>query len=312
MPFRAGPGRLLVPVMVLAALMMVARPARADRLAQLAYTLSHDHSEKARIGAAVALGRSRDPRSLRPLIHALGDSSNVVRAVAATGLGYLGDHAALSALERATSDRDRTVRRHVLEAIAQIREQKQQRSGSSRRGRAVARSGLSHSYPRRGDRLSHYEIVPRESPRYAPSQVYVVLKSAQDKSSGRAPSRVRLMRANHMRSLMMAELQSNRQVTLMASEAERPDVEPYAIDITMEKLDRRVRGPYVEIECSIRVAVSNRQGKMLSFLTGGAKVQVPRRTFRRRYERELKLEAMENAVKSVHQDLIAYLANRPS
>ena len=310
MPFRAGLGRLLVPVLVLAALMLLPRPARADRLDRLAYTLSHDHSEKARIGAAVALGRSRDPRSLRPLIHALGDSSNVVRAVAATGLAYLGNRAALPALEHSTGDRDRTVRRHVTEAIAQLRGQK--RGSRASGGHPVARSGLGHSYPRRADHLSHYEIVPRESPRHAPSQVYVVLKSAQDKSSGRAPSRVRTMRANHMRSLMVAELRSNRQVTLMASEAERPDIEPYAIDITMEKLDRRVSGPYVEIECSIRVAVSNRQGKMLSFLTGGAKVQVPRRTFRRRYERELKLEAMENAVKSVHQDLIAYLAHQPT
>jgi hypothetical protein len=51
---------------------------------------------------------------------------------------------------------------------------------------------------------------------------------------------------------------------------------------------------------------------MLSFLTGGAKVQVPRSTFRVQYEPQLKREALENAIKSVHGDLVKYLRNRPS
>ena len=46
-------------------------------------------------------------------------------------------------------------------------------------------------------------------------------------------------------------------------------------------------------------------GGRRSFLTGGAKVQVPKRTFRNSFEPQLKREALENAVKSLRQDLVA-------
>jgi hypothetical protein len=51
---------------------------------------------------------------------------------------------------------------------------------------------------------------------------------------------------------------------------------------------------------------------MLSFLTGGAKVQVPRGTFREHYLPQLRGEAIEGAVRSVHGDLVAFLKKQPS
>ncbi|HUS64734.1 MAG TPA: HEAT repeat domain-containing protein [Kofleriaceae bacterium] len=277
--------------------------ARAEKVHDLSQLLAHSKSEKERIAAAVSLGRLRDDRALKPLVRALSDESNVVRALAATALGYLDQPAALPALQRASRDPDMTVRRSATEAIATIR-----RSASATGG-AVASAPVQAA---RYDKLANYAIAPHEPARTP--QVYVMVKSAQDKSLGSAPVKARQLQANAMRSMMVDELKRDQQVTLMqgTAAAAQTGLEPYSIDVTITRLERMERGAHVEIECEIRVAVSDERGKMLSFLTGGAKVQVPKRTFRNAYEPQLKREALENAVKSVRQDLVAYLRNRPS
>jgi hypothetical protein len=283
---------------------MGAGTAQAEKVHDLSRLLVHGKTEKERIAAAVSLGRLRDDRALKPLVRALSDDSNVVRALAATALGYLAQPAALPALQRATKDPDLTVRRRATEAMAEIRR------GASATAPAAMPAPLQTA---RYDKLANYAIAPHEPARTP--QVYVLVKSAQDKSAGSAPLKTRQMHAVAMRSLMVDELKRDQQVTLMQATpaaAAQMGMEPYSIDVTIVKLDRLERGAHVEIECEIRVAVSNERGKMLSFLTGGAKVQVPKRTFRTTYEPQLKREALENAVKSVHQDLVAYLRNRPS
>lgn len=288
-----------------AAIALVLAPAgvRADKVSDLARTLTSGKTEKARISAAVSLGRMKDARALKPLVRALTDESNVVRALAATALGHLGDPAALPALQRAGRDSDSTVRRRALDAVALIR-----RSASST-GASVAARSLPMPARAAGN-MANYAIAPREE--RATPQVFVMLKSTQDKSLGNTPSKVRQARAIQMRSLMVDQLKRDQTVTLMSSVAAEPGASPYAMDVTIMKLERFERGPFVEVECEIRVAISDRRGKMLSFLTGGAKVQVPRSGFRIQYETQLKREALENAVKSVHGDLIKYLRNRPS
>ena len=277
--------------------------ARAEKVHDLSNLLVHGKSEKERIAAAVSLGRLRDDRALKPLVRALSDESNVVRALAATALGYLDQPAALPALQRASRDPDMTVRRSATEAIATIR-----RSASATGGAAAPAPVQAARY----DKLANYAIAPHEPARTP--QVYVMVKSAQDKSVGSAPGKVRQMQASTMRSLMVDELKRDQQVTLMQATPVTVEAgnEPYSIDVTIMRLERMERGAHVEFECEIRVAVSDERGKMLSFLTGGAKVQVPKRTFRNAYEPQLKREALENAVKSVRQDLVAYLRNRPS
>jgi hypothetical protein len=284
--------------LIAAALVAVcAGPARADELAQLSRTLATGKVEKERISAAVQLGKLRDGRALRPLIGALGDRSNVVRAVAAGALGFLGDPAALPALRRASTDPDKTVRRRAVEAIAQLRQ-----------GNVAGARSASRNAP-----LANYAIAGRESPRLsAEPSLFVVMKSTTDKSAGRIDPGTRKVRAGQLKSLLLKELEANRQVTLESNTAEELGIEPYALDVTITRLGRAESGPFIEIECELRVAISNRRGKMISFLTGGAKVQVPKRTFRSAYEPALRMEAMENAVKSVHQDLITYLNKRPS
>jgi hypothetical protein len=281
-------------------LLVGATSAQADKVSDLSRALLTSRTEKSRISAAVSLGRLKDARAVKALIRALSDDSNVVRALAATALGHLGDPSAVPALQRAGQDSDPTVRRRALDAVAVLRKDKP----------AVAARSLAPMPARGPNKMANYAIAPREE--RATPQVFVVLKSTQDKSMGSAPTRERQARATQMRSLIVDQLRRDETVTLMSSVATELGIDPYAMDVTIMKLERAERGAFVEVECEIRVAISDRRGKMLSFLTGGAKVQVPRRGFRVQYEPQLKREALENAVKSVHDDLVRYLRNRPS
>ncbi len=280
--------------------MLLAFPtrARADRLVNLARTLSSSKHEKARIAAAVSLGRMRDRRALKPLVRALRDENRVVRAVAAASLGQLGDEQALPSLKRATRDKDPTVRRRATQAIVAIRKTATAHDGGERsvapRKRVARRAGFGHR-PRKLD--------PRPT-------LYLVLKSTTDDSKTRLNKRARRHHADKMRSFIEAELSAAPDVTTSEQEALAYGIERNTIDAAITKLQRRVAGPYVEVECEIRIAISNDRGKMLSFLTGGAKVQIPKTLFNKKHLPKLRLEAIENAVKSVNQDLITYLRPR--
>ena len=49
---------------------------------------------------------------------------------------------------------------------------------------------------------------------------------------------------------------------------------------------------------------------MLSFLSGGAKVQVPKRTFDAKYLPNLRKEALENAMRGMFDKLLAHLRDQ--
>ncbi|MBT8492770.1 MAG: HEAT repeat domain-containing protein [Deltaproteobacteria bacterium] len=296
----------LALALALATPSLASADADAKRVGKLAHTLTTSSSAKARLSAAVALGELRDARSLRPLIRALGDKNKTVRAVAAKALGFLGDSKALPALKRATRDRDKSVRRASLEAITLIRRGPQVASKKTSKRRRSRSS--------RARRLASYRLAAREAPRLkarAPA-VYVVLKSTSDESRGKTRKKARKRRVRRMKSVMASTLRGAPGVTTNAAVAEKHRLKPFYIDLTIQNFKRRVSGPYVEIECQLRVAVSNQRGKMLSVMTGGAKVQVPKHTFRRRYEAALRLEALESAVQGIHGDVITYLQQNPS
>jgi hypothetical protein len=59
--------------------------------------------------------------------------------------------------------------------------------------------------------------------------------------------------------------------------------------------------------CEVQLSVSNGRGQMLSLLTGGAIAQVPRGSYRRDLDPDMRRQALENAARSVHGDLLAYL-----
>jgi hypothetical protein len=282
--------RAAVAAVAMAWLGLVA-PARADRIDDLGRTLRGARAEKARISAAMELAKLHAPRTAGALIAALGDRSNIVRAIAAGALGNLGDRRAVAALRKASTDRDATVRRRASAALA-----------------ALDPRPAPHPTPA----LAAVKLDARESPRLDSPSLFLVMKSATDRSAGRAAPVARRQREADLRALMVSELEHNRRVTTQQARADALGIEPYQIDVTITKLDRGVSGPFVEVACELRVAVSNRRGKMISLLTGGAKVQLPRHGFRKEHEPAMRSEALENAVKSVHQDLITYLTKRPS
>jgi len=284
---------------VLLCLGLSATESTADRLGDLSQRLSKSKSDKARVAAAVSLGRLKDKRALKPLVTALRDKNKSVRAVAASALGGLGDSRALPALRRATLDKDKTVRKRATVAIGVIRKE----AGSS------AESSNRYNLKSRKIRNAHYRVDGQESPRMSPRKpdLFVTVRASADQAAGKATKKERKVRSEVMRTLMLAELSNAKRLTTSASIAEDLNLPYYGVDISITRMQRVVNGPWIELECELRVAISNERGKMISFLTGGAKVQVPKRSFRKQFEKNMRKEALENAVKSVHSDLVRYL-----
>ena len=293
----AGPIRVLAVALLLC---LGSSSAHADRVDDLAKRLAKSGSDKARIAAAVSLGKLRDKRALKPLVKALHDRNVVVRSMAASGLGKLEDSRALPALRRATLDKNKSVRKRATEAIGVIR-----KSSSARAGRTNNR----YMVKSRVIRAAHYRIEGRESPRLSPRKpdLFVSIRSAADKSKGRSSKRARKERESRLRGLMGKELKGAKRLTTITSIAQDLKLPVYAVDLSITRLERVVNGPWIEVECELRIAISDERGKMISFLTGGAKIQVPKRAFRKQFEPNMRREALENAVKSVHDDLVRYL-----
>lgn len=290
--------RSVLATFALLALLFAAGQARADKVGDLGRTLKSSKKEKARISAAVALGRLHDKRGVKPLVYALvKDRSRLVRAVAAAALGHIGDERALPALRKAKADRSESVRKRAREAVQRIEQKGNDRKVAS--GAMTAED--------RDERSKHIVVAARERPALDEPKVFVQLKTVADKSERKTSKKHREWAAKKMRGFMTGELRRTPEVTQDSEAADTLGIRKFAVDVTITDFNRRVRGPWVEIVCEVRLSVSNQRGRMLSFLTGGATVQVPKKTFKRKYENQLRKEALENAAKSVHQDLMGYL-----
>jgi hypothetical protein len=252
--------------------------ARADQIDTLARTAEADSSEKARIAAVVALGRLAEPRTFQPLVRALGDASPMVRGVAASALGHLGDARAVVPLTQALEDRDERVRDRAREAIGLLRAQ----------GRTPARAP---------------EPVPttaRFTPREAPRRPGVVV--AVNRMGHKAPSSGHL--TGRMHELLVRQLQTAPGVSV----THPGNGAQLVVDGAITKLSRELRGPYLEITCEVRLTVSNASGSLLSIVSGGATVQASRNT--RAGEGALQAEALDNAIRGVHGNLVGFLSRQ--
>lgn len=294
-----GPAfRALVLVATVVVILGSAGSARADRLATLVGTLEHSRSEKARLAAAVSLGRLSDPRATEALADALGDPSRAVRAVAATILGRLADPKALPALRNAARDPDPLVRQRAAQAIVKISRHKQYRQDAQR----------IVGFLLRRTRLTSYQIGAHERPLMTAStpSIFIIIASSTDKSP-RARAADRRFREGALRRLFVTELSSSTPVTLDGERGQQLDLSPFSLDLSIARCARSRKGHYIEIGCTIGVAISDQDGRMLSVLSGGAKVRIPRSTFRRQYLHQLELRALEGAVKNVNGDLVDHL-----
>lgn len=112
--------RRLIAVCLVAGL-LVARPARADKVEDLTRALITDDSYKVRVQAALVLGKLKDKRAVPALVKALGDDNASVRAVSAQALGLIGDAGAGAALRRlAQTDESDFVKREANVALKRL------------------------------------------------------------------------------------------------------------------------------------------------------------------------------------------------
>ena len=264
-----------------------------DRVADLTTMLSSS-SEKTRLSAVLSLARLGDKRALKPLVSALHDPSAQVRAIAATALGKLGHKAAIPALKTAsTDDTDDTVRTNATEALKIVEKANGIADESPVQARTKAKTTT-------GFGRSPHAVEDRPD-------LYVLVKGANDDSPGTTNKATRKQNADILKAVLQDSLRTAPQVTSVANDAERWGLDMRNIDVSVTKLDVVQANGYVEIQAELRLAISDDQGKMLSFLSGGAKVQVPQRKYNAKFLPSLRKEALEGAVRGMFDKLLVHL-----
>jgi len=275
-------------------MMMFVPVAYADRVGDLTAMLSSS-SDKTRLSAVVSLAKLGDKRALKPLVTALHDPNAQVRALAATGLGRLGHKAALPALTNAaTDDMDENVRARAREAAAQVAKANHIASdlpGDEPKQARAHTSGFGHSPHAVDDK----------------PDLYVVIKAANDDSPGKADKPTRKANAEILKAAITDEMKTAPQVTMTADVAQRWGLDARHIDLSVVKMEVVQSGGYIEMQTELRLAISDDTGKMLSFLSGGAKVQVPKAKFNLNALPMMRKDALEGAMRGMFDKLLAHL-----
>lgn len=280
-----------------------------DRVAQLTKMLSSSSNEKERFAAVVALARLGDKRSMKPLVTALADPSAKIRAVAAVALGKLGHKATLPALKNtANDDADEDVRSRAKDAAVAVAKANHLPDPFAASGTVAADGKAIAEQPRRKPGRAGFGNQPHVIE--SRPDLYVVINTAADDSPGKADKKTRKVHADIVRQALAEQCRTAPNVTTQAADAQRWGLDLRHIDLSVTKMDVTPAGAYMEIEAQLRLAISDDKGKMLSFLSGGAKVQVPKRTFDAKYLPSLRKEALENAMRGMFDKLIKHLRDR--
>jgi hypothetical protein len=283
--------------MVAVAIVMNDTPAFAgDRITELTQMLASS-SDKTRLSAVLSLARLGDKRALKPLVTALHDPNAQVRAIAATALGKLGHKAALPALKTAaTDDLDDTVRTKAREAAGLIAKANNipdelAPAPDAAQARAKKTSGFGRS---------PHAVENRPD-------LFVAIKGTNDDSPGKADKTTRKAHADILKTALQDQLRTAPQVTMIADDAARWGLDPRMIDISVVKLEVVQSGSYMEVAAELRLAISDDKGKMLSFLSGGAKVQVPIAKYKPKFLPTMRKDALEGALKGMFDKLLVHL-----
>lgn len=285
-----GSGRALVFLVWVFALLARLAPAHAeDRVAALTKMLA-SRSDKTRLAAVLALAKLGNRSVEQPLVTALGDRSIRVRGVAASALGRLGCQAALTKLRAmASDDSDAGVREAANNAVIKI---------------AAAPRPVEPAVQARMAMPPHPARADEPHP-----DLYLLVNASADDSPGTADKVTRKTHAEVIKRVLVAQLASEASVTSLAADAKRWGLAERHIDLAVTKLDVVKAGGFTEVCAELRLAISDDHGKMLSFLSGGAKVQVPTAKFDMAYLPALRREALENAMRGMFRKLLAHLRN---
>ncbi len=288
----------------IAALGIIAlRPAPAyaeDRVAALGRMLGSS-SEKVRLSAVLALAKLGEPRVAGPLIRALHDPSPRVRSVAAAALGQLDCSAALPTLrELARSDDDPDVRNAASAATMKITS-----AGRSERGHPADRATDGGEQARRpapgGERPAHaFTAEPH-------AELYVLVKSSNDESPGTSDAATRKQHAEIIKRALLDRLRDDPSITSVAADARRWSLDARHLDLSVTRLAATRVGNVIEVGAELRIAISDDSGKILSLLSGGAKVQVPAASFDARTLPALRRDALDGAMRGMLDKLFAQL-----
>jgi hypothetical protein len=276
-------------------------PAHAEqRVAALTRMLSSS-SDKTRLSAVLALAKLAEPAAQKALVGALNDPSARVRVVAATALGRLACEAALPRLRTlASEDTDDDVRKAAGNAAMKIArasrpaDDRPARSDGDVEARRMAAGGA-----RPVGRLAR--------PDEPHPDLYVLINSSSDDSPGIADKAARKQHADIIKRVLMQHCRAEPSITSTFDDAQRWDLIARHIDLSVTRLDVVRNATAVEIDAQLRLAISDDSGKMLSFLSGGAKVQVGNQTFDPRYLPALRKEALENAMRGMFDKLLRHL-----
>ncbi|MFT3695455.1 MAG: HEAT repeat domain-containing protein [Kofleriaceae bacterium] len=273
----------------------------ADSVDDLTKQLSSSN-EKARLSATVSLARLGDKRALKPLVQALHDPSAEIRAIAASGLGKLKHKASLPSLKTAaTDDTDETVRKKAREAAVLVAKANDL-SDELPPDPAAAPVAEKTTKARRHTGFGRSPHAVSDAP-----DLYVTIKSSSDDSPGHDDKATRKQIADTVKAALEASLKAAPQVTMAAADAQRWGLDPRTIDLSVVKMDVQTNEGYVEIAAELRLAISDDKGKMLSFLSGGAKVQIPSAKFKAQFLQNYRREALEGAMRGMFDKLVAHL-----
>jgi hypothetical protein len=288
-------GGTRVQALIITILVMIFRIAHADRITDLTSMLASS-SEKTRISAVVSLAKLGDKRALKPLMTALHDPNAQVRALAAAGLGKLGNKAALSVLtETANDDTDDNVRARARQAAAAV-------AKANHVDGNLPTEPAQPEQARHSSGFGHSPHAVEDKP-----DLYVLIKGANDDSPGKADKLTRKANADILKQALLDQLKTAAQVTMIESVAQRWGLEARHIDLSVVKMELVDNGSYVEMQTELRLAISDDTGKMLSFLSGGAKVQLPKSKFNVSALPMMRKDALEGAMRGMFDKLIAHL-----
>lgn len=220
-----------------------------------------------------------------------------MRAVAATALGRLGHRAALPALTAAGSgDRDPSVRAAARDAAAQVAAL-HRLPGAGPAATPARDNGRGPGAPPRA-------LEPQPA-------LFVRVNSSTDESPGVADRATRKRHAEIVRQALERECAATDEVTTAAPEAARLGLAARHIDASVVHLRITGSGATVEVDARLRLAISDASGKLLSFVSGGAKLKVPRHKLTAGHLPQLRREALEGATRGMFDKLLAHLRDQP-
>ena len=300
---------LLVVAALVGTAVLRAAPVRAeDRVAALNRMLGSS-SEKVRLSAVLALAKLGEPRVDKPLIRALHDPSPRVRSVAAAALGQLDCSAALPTLRLlARSDDDADVRNAASAATMKITSASYAPEHGHPADRAAGEGGdaLARRPAPGGERPAHAAFTAEPHP-----ELYVLINSSTDDSPGSADPASRKLHAEIIKRALTDRLRADASITSAIGEARRWSLDARHLDLSVTRLAATRAGNVVEVGAELRIAISDDSGKMLSLLSGGAKVQVPAARFDPRNLPALRKDALDGAMRGMFDKLFAQLHEAP-